>query len=80
MVSGLLITLFALATVATAFVLTDTGLRWCSAFKLLRHRMKQGYAGAGMGQRPAVVTGGANRFGRQARPCPVIGQVTRRAA
>ena len=79
MVSGLLITLFALATVATAFVLADTGLRLCSAFKLLRHRMKQGYAGAGMGQRPAVLTS-ANGFGRQARPCPVIGQVTRRAA
>ena len=71
---------FTLASVATVLVLADSGLRWWSAFGALRRRMKQGYATAGVGQRPAVVTGSANGFGRQAKAYPVIRQVSQRAA
>ena len=71
---------FTLASVATVLVLADSGLRWWSAFGTLRRRMKQGYATAGVGQRPAVVTGSANGFGRQAKAYPVIRQVSQRAA
>ena len=53
---------------------------WWSAFGMLRQQMKTGYATAGAGQRPAVVSGSGNGFGRQPRAYPVIRQVTLRAA
>ena len=80
MFATVLFAAFALASVATVLVLADSGLRWWSAFGLLRQRMKQGYASAGVGQRPAIVTGSANGFGRQSRPYPVTRQVSPRAA
>ncbi len=75
-----LIAAFTLAGLATVVVLADSGLRWWSAFGMLRQRMKQGYATAGVGRRPAIVSGSANGFGRQERAYPVIRQKTRRAA
>ena len=80
MFATVLFAAFALASVATVFVLADSGLRWWSAVGLLRQRMKQGYASAGVGQRPAFVSARANGIGRQARAYPVIQQVTQRAA
>ena len=80
MFAFVLIAAFALASLATVTVLADSGLRWWSAFGMLRQRMKQGYASAGVGQRPAIITGCANGFGRQARAYPTIRQVTQRAA
>ena len=72
---------FILASLATVVVLADSGLRWWSAFGMLRRRrMQQNQAPGGMGQRPAVITGNANGFGRQARALPAIRQVTQRAA
>lgn len=80
MVSVLLVTLFAFATVATLYVLADNGLRWWSGARLLRQRMKQGYVIQGTGQRAAVFSGSSNGFGRHARPYSVIRQTVRRAA
>ena len=80
MFAFVLIAAFALAGLATVLVLADSGLRWWSAFDMLRQRMKQGYTTAGVGQRPSVVSGSANGFGRQARAYPVIRQATQRAA
>ena len=80
MFATVLIAAFTLASLATVLVLADSGLRWWSAFGTLRQRMKQGYASAGVGPRPAIITGSANGFGRQARAYPVIRQVTQRAA
>ncbi|QZD89258.1 hypothetical protein K3148_10545 [Qipengyuania aurantiaca] len=80
MFATVLIAAFALASVATVLVLADSGLRWWSAFGTLRQRMKQGYASAGVGPRPSIITGSANGFGRQVRAYPVIRQVTQRAA
>ena len=80
MFATVLIAAFALASLATVLVLADSGLRWWSAFGLLRQRMKAGYATAGAGQRPAVVSGSGNGFGRQPRAYPVIRKVTLRAA
>lgn len=80
MFATVLITALVLASVATVLVLADSGLRWWSAFGLLRQRMKAGYATAGAGQRPSVVSGSGNGFGRQSRAYPVIRQVTLRAA
>ena len=77
MVSGLLVTLFAFATVAIVFVLADNGLRWWSGARLLRQRMKQGYISTGVGPRVSSCSHG---FGRQVRPYPVIRQTARRAA
>lgn len=75
-----LIAAFAFAAMATVLVLADSGLRWWSAFGILRQRMKAGYATAGAGQRPSVVSGNGNGFSRQPRAYPVIRQVTLRAA
>ena len=80
MFATVLIVAFVLASLATVLVLADSGLRWWSAFGLLRQRMKAGYATAGVGQRPAAVSGSANGFGRQPRAYPVIRKVTLRAA
>ena len=80
MFAFVLIAAFALASLATVLVLADSGLRWWSAFGLLRSRMKQGYASIGAGQRPVIVTGCASGFGRQMRAYPAIRQVTQRAA
>ena len=71
---------FTLATLATVFVLADSGLRWWSAFGMLRQRMQRGYATSGTGQRPAIITGSANGFGRADRAYPVARKVTKRAA
>ena len=80
MFATVLIAAFALASLATVLVLADSGLRWWSAFGTLRQRMKQGYASAGVGPRPAIITGSANGFGRQPRAYSVIRQVTQRVA
>ncbi len=80
MFATVLIAAFALASVATVLVLADSGLRWWSAFDLFRQRMKAGYATAGVGQRPSVVSSSGNGFGRQPRAYPVIRKVTLRAA
>ena len=80
MFATVLIAAFALASVATVLVLADSGLRWWSAFGLLRQRIKSGYATAGIGQRPSIIGGEAIGFGRQSRVYPVIRQDARRAA
>ena len=75
-----LIAALALASMATVLVLADSGLRWCSAFGLLRQRMKTGYATAGSGLRPAPAGSSVAAFGRQPRTYPVIRQPAQRAA
>ena len=71
---------FALAAAATVLALADSGLRWWSAFGLLRQRMKRGYASAPVGLRPSVLSEGSLGFSRSSRPYPVIRQSTQRAA
>lgn len=73
-----LITAFALASVMAIAVLADSGLRWWSAFGIVRMRMKQGYMTAG--QRPAIPGGGGSGFDRSPRAYPVNRQVSLRAA
>ena len=80
MFATFLIAAFVLASVATVLVLGDSGLRWWSAFGLLRQRMRAGYATVGAGQRPAIVSGDGNGFDRQRRAYPVIRRVPLRAA
>ena len=75
-----LMTALALASMATVLVLADSGLRWWSAFGLLRQRMKTGYATAGSGLRPATVGSSAAAFERMPRTYPVIRQPAQRAA
>ena len=75
-----LIAAFVLASLATVLVLADSGLKWWSAFGLLRQQMKTGYATAGVGQRPAGLSDNGNGFCRQLRAYPVMRLVTRRAA
>lgn len=75
-----LIAALALASMATVLVLADSGLRWWSAFGLLRQRMKAGYATAGSGLRPATAGSSAAAFERQPRTYPVIRQPAQRAA
>lgn len=77
--------LFLTAVLATAALVTvaslaDSGLRWWSAFSMLRLRRKQGYTNAGMGQRPAFMNERSCHFSRASRAYPVIRQATQRAA
>lgn len=74
MFATVLIAAFALASLATVFVLADCGVRWWSAFGLLRQRMKDGYTTAAVGPRPSVNHG--NSFDRRSRPYAVIRQAT----
>ena len=71
---------FAVAAFATIASLADSGLRWWSAFDMLRKRRKQGYATAGVGQRPAFINEGSLGFARSPRAYPIIRQTTQRAA
>lgn len=73
-------TALVLASMATVLVLADSGLRWWSAFGLLRQRMKIGYATAGCGPRPATIGSSAPGFERQPRTYPIIRQSAQRAA
>lgn len=75
-----LIAVLAFASMATVLVLADSGLRWWSAFGLLRQRMKTGYATASSGLRPATMGCNATGFERQPRTYPVIRQPAQRAA
>ena len=71
---------FALATVVTIAVLADSGLRWWSAFGMLRQRMKQGYATSPIGQRPRSLAEVSLGYSRARTGIPTIRQTTRRAA
>lgn len=71
---------FAIAAIAALAVLADSGLRWWSAFGMLRMRMKQGYASAPAGQRPHSLAEGSLGYARARTGNPVIRQTTRRAA
>lgn len=71
---------FAIAAFATIGSLADSGLRWWSAFDMLRQRRQQGYATAGVGQRPAFMNECSLGFTRSPRANPVIRQKTQRAA
>lgn len=71
---------FALAGLVTIAVLADSGLRWWSAFGMLRTRLKQGYASAPVGQRPHSLAEGSLGYARARTGTSVIRQTTRRAA
>ncbi|MBY6128313.1 hypothetical protein KUW15_06270 [Qipengyuania aquimaris] len=75
-----LIAVFALATVAAIGVLADSGLRWWSAFGMLRQRMNRGYASAPVGQRPVILQECSLGFARAPRARQVIRRSTQRAA
>ena len=80
MFAAVLITAFAFASLATVLVLADSGLRWWSAFGLLRRRMKQGYETSPVGPRPSALLEGSLGFARSQRAYPVIRQSSQRAA
>lgn len=77
MTTLLLFSAFALATVAGAAVLADSGLRWWSAIRLLRYRLKQGHATSPVGQRPV---GSVSGFQRGMRGVTVRASSIQRAA
>ena len=56
--------LLAFAAIAVAGVLTDSGLRWWSAFGALRRELKGDTAPLLPTLRPAVTMGGCSAFGR----------------
>lgn len=69
-----------LVSMATVFVLADSGLRWWSAFGLLRQRRKIGYATTGFGPRPAAIACSTAALERRSRTYPIIRRPAQRAA